>query len=122
LTDTKLYTKIKKQDDSKLQEQIGDVQFNGNSAIADKSLYTVLSASLPVNHASGDLLTYLDQNNISVSGGSACSTGSASHVLQAINADTFRNTIRFSFSKFNTAEEIDYTVEKLSALYKAIAA
>lgn len=107
---------------AKLQEQIGDVQFNGNSAIADKSLYTVLSASLPVNHASGDLLTYLDQNNISVSGGSACSTGSASHVLQAIGADTFRNTIRFSFSKFNTAEEIDYTVEKLSALYKAIAA
>ena len=114
--------KLKNRMIAKLQEQIGDVQFNGNSAIADKSLYTVLSASLPVNHASGDLLAYLDQNNISVSGGSACSTGSASHVLKAIGADTFRNTIRFSFSKFNTAQEIDYTVERLSALYKAIAA
>ncbi|MFD0765557.1 cysteine desulfurase family protein [Mucilaginibacter lutimaris] len=107
---------------AKLREQIGDVYFNGNSAIADKSLYTVLSASLPVNHATGDLLAYLDQNNISVSGGSACSTGSASHVLKAIGADGSRNTIRFSFSKFNTAQEIDHTVEKLSALYKAIAA
>jgi cysteine desulfurase len=114
--------KLKNRMIAKLQEQIGDVQFNGNSANAEKSLYTVLSASLPVNHATGDLLTYLDQNNISVSGGSACSTGSASHVLKAIGADLSRNTVRFSFSKFNTAAEIDYTVEKLSALYKAIAA
>jgi cysteine desulfurase len=114
--------KLKKRMIAKLQEQIGDVTFNGNSANAEKSLYTVLSASLPVNHATGDLLTYLDQNNISVSGGSACSTGSASHVLKAIGADLSRNTVRFSFSKFNTAAEIDYTVEKLSALYKAIAA
>jgi cysteine desulfurase len=114
--------KLKNRMIAKLQEQIGDVQFNGNSANAEKSLYTVLSASLPVNHATGDLLTYLDQNNISVSGGSACSTGSASHVLKAIGADLSRNTVRFSFSKFNTADEIDYTVEKLSALYKAIAA
>ncbi|MDB5125842.1 cysteine desulfurase family protein [Mucilaginibacter sp.] len=114
--------KLKNRMIAKLQEQIGDVRFNGNSANAEKSLYTVLSASLPVNHATGDLLTYLDQNNISVSGGSACSTGSASHVLKAIGADLSRNTVRFSFSKFNTAAEIDYTVEKLSALYKAIAA
>jgi cysteine desulfurase len=106
----------------KLKEQIKDVRFNGNSAIAEKSLYTVLNASLPVNHSGTDLLTYLDQNNISVSGGSACSTGSASHVLKAIGADLSKNNIRFSFSKYNTAEEIDFTVERLSALYKAIAA
>jgi cysteine desulfurase len=106
----------------KLKEQIKDVQFNGNSAIAEKSLYTVLNASLPVNHSGTDLLSYLDQNNISVSGGSACSTGSASHVLKAIGADLFKNNIRFSFSKYNSPEEIDYTVEKLSTLYKAIAA
>ncbi|MES2807323.1 MAG: cysteine desulfurase family protein [Bacteroidota bacterium] len=114
--------KLKNRMIAKLRENISDVQFNGNSAIADKSLYTVLSASLPVNHASDDLLKYLDQNNISVSGGSACSTGSASHVLKAIGADLSRHNIRFSFSKFNTASEIDYTVDKLAALYKAIAA
>jgi cysteine desulfurase len=114
--------KLKNRMIAKLQEHIGDVQFNGNSAIADKSLYTVLNASLPASYANGNLLAYLDQNNISVSGGSACSTGTASHVLKAIGADISRNNIRFSFSKFNTAEEIDYTVEKLSELYKAIAA
>jgi cysteine desulfurase len=107
---------------NKLQQQISDVQFNGNSAIADKSLYTVLSASLPVSYVSDNLLHYLDQNNISVSGGSACSTGSASHVLKAINADAGRNTIRFSFSKYNTIAEIDHTVDKLSELYKSVAA
>lgn len=106
----------------KLQEQIGDVRFNGNSAIADKSLYTVLNASLPCNDITADLLTYLDQHGISVSGGSACSTGSASHVLKAIGTDVTRNNIRFSFSKFNSQQEIDYTIEQLSALYKAIAA
>lgn len=102
---------------NKLQENISGVQFNGNSAIADKSLYTVLSASLPVSYATDDLLQYLDEHNISVSGGSACSTGSASHVLKAIGADPARHTIRFSFSKYNTAAEIDHTVEKLSELY-----
>ncbi len=114
--------KLKNRMIAKLHEHIGDVHFNGNSAIADKSLYTVLNASLPASYAGGDLLAYLDQRNISVSGGSACSTGTASHVLKAIGADISRNNIRFSFSKFNTAEEIDYTVEKLSELYKAIAA
>jgi cysteine desulfurase len=118
----KYIQKLKSRMITKLRANISDVRFNGNSAIADKSLYTVLSASLPVNHASDDLLKYLDQNNISVSGGSACSTGSASHVLKAIGADLSRHNIRFSFSKFNTAAEIDYTVDKLSALYKAIAA
>ncbi|MET3978608.1 cysteine sulfinate desulfinase/cysteine desulfurase-like protein [Mucilaginibacter sp. UYP25] len=107
---------------SDLNRKIADVQFNGNSAIADKSLYTVLSASLPVSHATGDLLAYLDQNSISVSGGSACSTGSASHVLKAIGADVCRNTVRFSFSKYNTVQEIDYVAETLADLYKAVAA
>jgi cysteine desulfurase len=114
--------KLKDRMITKLQEQIGGALFNGNSAIAEKSLYTVLSASLPANCSVGNLLTYLDQNNISVSGGSACSTGSSSHVLKAINADACRDTIRFSFSKFNTPTEIDYTVETLAALYKAVAA
>jgi cysteine desulfurase len=108
---------------AKLREQIGDVQFNGNSAIATESLYTVLNVSLPVSHVTGNLLDYLDQNDISVSGGSACSAGSVSHVLKALGADTSRNNIRFSFSKYNTAAEIDHTIEKLSTLYKkAIAA
>jgi len=105
---------------AKLTEQISGISFNGNSAIADKSLYTVLSVNLPFTNI--NLLSYLDQHGVSVSGGSACSTGFASHVLQAINADASGYTIRFSFSKFNTAEEIDFTVAALAAVYRSVAA
>jgi len=105
---------------TQMENSIQGVSFNGNSAIADKSLYTVLSINLPDTGL--NLLRYLDENSISVSGGSACSTGSASHVLQAIKRAPSTYTIRFSFSKFNTEAEIDRTVEILSAVYKTIAA
>ena len=105
---------------TKLTAQLPGITFNGNSAIADKSLYTILSVNLPF--ANINPLQYLDQHHISVSGGSACSTGSASHVLQAINGDILQDTIRFSFSKFNTAEEIDSVMNALSAIYKQVAA
>jgi len=52
------------------------------------------------------------------SGGSACSSGSekGSHVLEAIGADPTRKSIRFSFSKYNTKEEVDFVIEKLKNL------
>lgn len=105
---------------SKLQEQIPDVHFNGDSANADRSLYTVLNVSLPPNSDNDMLLFSLDIQKISVSGGSACSSGTSigSHVLSAIGADPKRGAVRFSFSKYNTADEIDYTVEKLAELYR----
>jgi cysteine desulfurase len=99
---------------TKLKDLPG-ITFNSTSATKD-SLYTVLSVNFP--SIGIDLLALLDQNNISVSGGSACSTGSASHVLQAIKSDRLKDTIRFSFSKFNTAEEIDYTADILCNLFK----
>ncbi len=105
---------------NKLIEVLPEVEFNGNSAIVGKSLYTVLSINVPsVNY---DVLRCLDEQQIAVSGGSACSSGSASHVLQALGARPGRDTIRFSFSKFNTPQEVDYVVEKLAAIYQSIAA
>lgn len=104
----------------KLKEVLPDIRFNGTSADSDKSLYTVLSISLP--GVGFDLLHYLDAEGIAVSGGSACSTGSASHVLQALGHDPRRTTIRFSFSRFNTGNEIDEVIEKLAAVYKLVAA
>lgn len=99
----------------KLVEAIPGITFNGESANAEKSLYTVLSASLPPSGDNDMLLFGLDIQKISVSGGSACSSGTSigSHVLEAIKADPDRGAIRFSFSKYNTSEEIDYTIEKL---------
>jgi cysteine desulfurase len=64
------------------------------------------------------LLFNLDIAGISASGGSACSSGTdiGSHVLSAIGASPTRPSVRFSFSKYNTKEEIDYTVNKVREL------
>lgn len=103
----------------KLRTSIEGVDFNGESAQADKSLYTVLNVSLPPSDANDMLLFNMDINKISVSGGSACSSGSnvGSHVLTALNCDPNKGAVRFSFSKFNTIEEVDYVVEKLAEIY-----
>lgn len=102
----------------RFQTEIPGITFNANSAITDKSLYTVLSTSLP--EAQTDFLINLDFNGISASGGSACNSSNhgASHVLTALGTDTKRQTIRFSFSKYNTLDEIDFLVEKLINIYK----
>jgi len=41
-------------------------------------------------------------------------------VLQALGTDQQRGTVRFSFSKYNTAEEVDYVVGHLEMLGKAL--
>lgn len=101
----------------RLREAIPGVQFNG-SPNPSESLYTVLNVSFPPTDMAEMLLFNLDINGISASGGSACSSGSdiGSHVLTAIKADPERPAARFSFSKYNTREEIDYAVEKLREL------
>jgi cysteine desulfurase len=66
------------------------------------------------------ILFNLDLQGVSASGGSACSSGATlgSHVLASINPDSKRGAIRFSFSKYNTPEEIDFVVDKLKELCK----
>ena len=102
-----------------LTEKIPGIQFNGNIH-PDKSLYTVLNVSFPPSEMGEMLLFSLDIAGISASGGSACSSGSnvGSHVLSGIKADPARAAVRFSFSKFNTKEEIDTVVAKLQELIK----
>ncbi|MBO0936229.1 cysteine desulfurase [Fibrella sp. HMF5335] len=107
-----------------LRAQIDDVQFNGLSADLDQSLYTVLSVSLPPSDISDMLLFNLDIAGISASGGSACSSGSevGSHVLGALpGLDPNRGNIRFSFGKYNTADEVDFAVAKVAELYVGVA-
>lgn len=108
---------------AKLKASIVGLSFNGECAHPDKSLYTVLNVSLPPSDANDMLLFNMDINKISVSGGSACSSGSnvGSHVLTALNCDPSRGAIRFSFSKYNTIEEIDYVVGKLAEMYSVSA-
>jgi cysteine desulfurase len=104
----------------KLKQNIPGVAFNGCSADLDKSLYTVLNVSLPPSESNrGMLLFHLDLEGISASGGSACSSGATvgSHVLRALHHPAERDAVRFSFSRFTTQEEVDYTLEKLKTLY-----
>lgn len=111
---------IKKHFIQSLTQEIPGVEFNGLSSDLENSLYTVLSVSLPPSEAnSGMLLFNLDLEGVSASGGSACSSGATvgSHVLRAINHTPERDAVRFSFSRFNTIEEVDYTVGKLKELY-----
>lgn len=99
-----------------LRKKIKGVEFNGDPE--GKCLYTVLSAAFPKTEKSEMILFNLDINNICVSGGSACSSGAdqGSHVIRAINNNPNLVTVRFSFSKYNTKEEIDLVVEKLKEL------
>jgi cysteine desulfurase len=108
--------KLKQKMIKNLSARIPGVEFNGNSAEA-RSLRTVLSVSLPDNGRMISPITYLDQHGICVSGGSACSTATGSHVLAALGNRPDRSTIRFSFSRFNTEQEIDEVVDHLAKLY-----
>ena len=109
---------LKKYFVEKLKEIIPDVQFNGLSADLKKSSYVTLSVrfskEIPM------LLFKLDLKGIAASGGSACQSGSSkgSHVLQAIlsSAEAQKSSVRFSFSKFNTLAEVDYTILILKTL------
>ncbi len=99
-----------------LKKYIEGVDFNGD--VLGNSLYTVLSASFPKTEKSEMILFNLDINNICVSGGSACTSGAdtGSHVIRAINNNPNQITVRFSFSKHNTKDEIDTVVKKLKEL------
>ena len=99
-----------------LCNNIKDVSFNGD--VKGCSLYTVLSVNFPKTEKSELILFNLDINNICASGGSACTSGASvsSHVISAINPEADLITVRFSFSKNNTKEEIDTVVEKLKEL------
>lgn len=110
-------SKLKSEMIHALKENIEGIEFNGDPE--GNSLYTVLSVSFPSSDAGNMLLFNLDINGISASGGSACSSGATggSHVINCIKPGTDRTTIRFSFGKYNTLEDIKTTIEKLKTWY-----
>ena len=100
-----------------LKAAIPAIEFNGSCQ--DNCLYTVLNVRFPHTENAEMLLFNLDIAGIAASGGSACTSGSdiGSHVLRGIGSDVTRPSVRFSFSKYNTKEEVDYTVNKLKELF-----
>ncbi|MAX05747.1 MAG: cysteine desulfurase [Flavobacteriales bacterium] len=103
----------------RLKIEIADVQFYAKCTDIDNSLYTVLSCHFPETDISEMLLFNLDILGVACSGGSACASGGnkGSHVLAEIVPDSKRPGIRFSFSRYNTKEDIDFAVEKLKELF-----
>jgi cysteine desulfurase len=114
--DSEYISGIKNYMKEKLQQNIPGVYFNGDHA--GKSLYTVLSVAFPKTERSEMLLYNLDINHICASGGSACTSGAdaGSHVIRAITNNPNQVTVRFSFCKHNTKEEVDVVIEKLKEM------
>jgi cysteine desulfurase len=101
----------------RLGEAFPDVVFNGDPS-PENSLYTVLNVGLPPSPNAEMLLFNMDIEGVSISGGSACSSGSdiGSHVLnELLSEDNDRVNVRFSFSKLNTKEELDYAIDRIKA-------
>lgn len=70
------------------------------------------------------ILLLLNEFGICASSGSACTSGSLdpSHVMMAMGVPFSRahGSIRFSLSRYNTEEEIDYILEKLPGIVKRL--
>ena len=101
----------------KLKTNINGIEFNGETG--ENALYTVLNCRFPAHSDAEMLLFNLDIAGIAASGGSACSSGSnqGSHVLKGLGIDMSRPSVRFSFSKYNTKDEIDIVVNKLKEIF-----
>ncbi len=103
-----------------IKDQLSSILINGENS--DRLPNT---SSVSFEYVEGEAtLLLLDMAGIATSSGSACTTGSAepSHVLQAMGIPpvTSRGTIRFSLSRYNTEDEIDYIIEKLVPIIKRL--
>ena len=116
----KKVSNLKKYMIEKLTHAVDGIKFNGQSSDLNNSLYTVLNVSIPNMNDQQMFLFNLDINNIAASAGSACTSGSevGSHVLAQIKKNKGHASVRFSFSKMNNKEEVDYTVDKVCEILK----
>jgi cysteine desulfurase len=101
-----------------LEENILGVKFNGNCKDFSRSTYTLVNICLPITAEKALMLLFqLDLKGIACSKGSACQSGSdkGSHVLSAFlsEEDMKKPSLRFSFSRYNTKEELDYVITVL---------
>lgn len=101
-----------------LIKEVPGIEFNGETD-HNKSLYTVLNCRFPAHPNAEMVLFNLDIMGVAASGGSACSSGSdqGSHVLRGLGIDMTRPSVRFSFCKYNTKEEIDFVIGKITELF-----
>ena len=105
-----------------IEERIPDVVINGSN---DEALCLPGTLNVSFPRAEGEsILLYLDLEGIEVSTGSACATGSLepSYVLLAsgLPVELAHGSVRFSFGRYNTMEDVDYVLEKLPPIIERI--
>ena len=107
-------TALEKQFKTKFSEQHANVIYNG---FGDNHLAGLINITIP-GIASDLLLIHLDSEDIAISSGSACSSGtiSPSPVLKAMGISDKQNleTIRISAGRDNTNAEVDQLVETMT--------
>ena len=113
-------TALETQFKTKLSEQHTNIIYNG---FEDNHLPGLISLTIP-GIASDLLLIHLDNEDIAVSSGSACSAGtiSPSLVLKAMGISDKQNleTIRISAGRDNTSTEVDLLVETMTRVIATI--
>lgn len=116
--DMEYITGLKQYMISQITNNFAKAEFIGDSA--DNGLYTVLSVNFPKEMFDDMLLMNLDIEGVSASSGSACTSGAlkGSHVISELKIPQGNQVIRFSFSKLNTKEDIDYCINVLKKLRK----
>ena len=113
---------LKKYFIAQIKKLFPTAHFNGLSENLEKSTYTLVNVAFPLEGSKAQLLDFhLDLKGIACSKGSACQSGAAlgSHVLDNLKRPEEvkkQSSLRFSFSSFNTLEEIDYVIDCLSEL------
>jgi len=104
----------------KLSEKIPDVFLNGHP---EKKFAGTLNISFKGVEGESIILS-LDMKGVAVASGSACTSGALepSHVLSAMRIDPAlaQSSIRFSFGRENTMEDVDYVVEVLPAIIQRL--
>lgn len=92
-----------------LKSNVSDIRFNGDVS-DDGGLYTVLNVSFAAPDGNNAVIVaQMDLEGVCISGGSACNSGAIkmSHVMETIGHPVDRGSVRISFSKFTTKEEVE---------------
>lgn len=107
--------------------EIGILNNVGNAKLNSRTKLRVPNTTnIGFEYIEGELiLLHLDELNICASSGSACTSGSLepSHVLRAMKTPftSLHGSIRFSLSRFNTKDEIQYVIDHMPLLIKKLA-
>ena len=105
-----------------IEERIPDIIINGSN---DEALCLPGTLNVSFPRAEGEsILLYLDLEGIEVSTGSACATGSLepSYVLLAsgLDVELAHGSVRFSFGRYNTMDDVEYVLEKLPPIIERV--